>query len=113
MPIISASELIESEKQDNFRMYGQRVCNIGMAEYVVAELLPILDGMTDMLSPQTQMWLQEHDKEQQEPESPQVDNERHSTPISSDDEQGSLQPVEGESGRTGLFAHHRVLVGDT
>ena len=60
MPVITASELIRQEKDDNRIMYGHKVDNEQMATIVVAEIYPLLDGVKEMLSPQAQMWLHEH-----------------------------------------------------
>lgn len=67
----------------------------------------------DVLQEQNNRRLDRHDVTKQEAESPKVDNERSEPASGSDDESGSIQSIEGESGREGLFAHHRVLVEDT
>lgn len=113
MPVITASELIRAEKQDNYRTYGYKVDNVGMAEIVVTEIYPLLDGVLEMLSPQAQMWIDEHynpiEKEKEQTET----NARHSDFSSVPVGQTSLRLDQEPHAREGLFTHHRVLVEDT
>lgn len=112
MPVITASELIRAEKQDNYRTYGYKVDNVGMAEIVVTEIYPLLDGVLEMLSPQAQMWIDEHYNPKEQQEKTDTDA-RHSDFSSVPVGQTSVRLDQESHAREGLFAHNRVLVEDT